>query len=201
MAWYDVTRPMREGMAVYPGDMEPAFRQEDRGKYLLSDLRMSTHSGTHVDAPSHYVRGAASVDMIPPENLIGRCRVIEVPGKGSAIDTPGNVSIGAERVLFKTWYSGEETFLEDYPGLSPGCAAALARAGAKCIGIDSPSIEPFSGDGTVHRTLLGRGIAVVEFLDLSPVGPGDYWMVALPLRLEGLDGSPCRVLLGDPWKV
>ncbi|MDH7509821.1 MAG: cyclase family protein [Methanolinea sp.] len=196
MAYHDVTRPLKEGIAVYPGDIEPSFRQEDRGRYLLSDLHLSTHTGTHIDAPSHYIRGSPTVDRIPPENLVGECRVVGVPGRQSVIDTC-DLCPGTERVLFRTWYSDEGTFREDYPGLSPRCAATLAGLGIRCAGIDSPSIEPYDGDGTVHRTLLGHGITVIEFLDLSAVGPGKYWMVALPLRLEGLDGSPCRVFLGD----
>ncbi len=196
MVYHDVTRPLKEGIAVYPGDIVPSFRQEDRGRYLLSELHLSTHSGTHIDAPSHYIRGAMTIDMIPIENLVGECTVVSVPGKESVIGTC-DLRPGTERVLFRTWYSGEDTFRDDYPGLSRQCAATLAGLGIRCVGIDSPSIEPYDGDGTVHRTLLGHGITVIEFLDLSAVEPGKYWMVALPLRLEGLDGSPCRVFLGD----
>ena len=201
MAWYDVTRPLKEGIAVYPGDLVPAFRMEERERYRISELCISSHSGTHIDAPSHYIRDGASVDQIPPANLIGQCRVISVAGRGTLINPADIAGCTGERILFRTWYSGEEAFREDYPGLSPASAEALADAGVRCVGIDSPSVEPFSGDGTVHRILLGRGITVIEFLDLSQVGPGDYGMVALPLRLEGLDGSPCRVLLRDCGEV
>ncbi|MDI9633193.1 MAG: cyclase family protein [Methanolinea sp.] len=201
MAWYDVTRPLREGIAIYPGDIEPSFHPQDRGSYVLTAMRLSTHSGTHVDAPSHYIRGAPGVDGIDPGALIGECRVVSVGGSGSLIEARDLGGATGERLLLRTWYSGEEGFREDYPGLSPACARALADAGARCIGIDSPSIEPYSGDGTVHRALLSRGVAVIEFLDLSSVRPGEYWMAALPLRLPGLDGSPCRVILRDAWEA
>lgn len=197
MAWYDVTRPLREGIAVYPGDLEPSFHTEDRGSYIITAMRLSTHSGTHVDAPSHYIRGAPGVDGIDPAALIGECRVVGVGGLESQIEARDLGGANGERILIRTWYSGEQGFREDYPGLSPACAVALAGAGVRCIGIDSPSIETFSGDGTVHRTLLSKGVAVIEFLDLSNVRPGKYWMAALPLRLSGLDGSPCRVFLRD----
>ncbi|MCQ8893326.1 MAG: cyclase family protein [Methanolinea sp.] len=198
MAWHDVTRPLGEGTPVYPGDIVPSFRQEDRGRYRISEIHLSTHSGTHIDAPSHYIAGGAAVHEIPPRVLVGEVTVLPVPGRKTEIGPWDLGGARAERLLFKTWYSGEKTFREDYPGLSLACAEALVQAGTRCVGIDSPSIEPYSGDGAVHRALLSRNTAVIEFLDLSGIAPGIYWMVALPLRLEGLDGSPCRVLLRDP---
>ncbi|MDD1716487.1 MAG: cyclase family protein, partial [Methanolinea sp.] len=105
-----------------------------------------------------------------------------------------------DRILLKTPFSKKVEFEEEYPGLSPDAAVAIADAGMLCVGIDSPSIEPFSGDGQVHRTLLSHGVVIIELLDLAAVPPGEYWMVALPLRMEGLDGSPCRVMLKEkPW--
>ncbi|MCU0631942.1 MAG: cyclase family protein [Methanolinea sp.] len=203
MSWYDVTRPLTGSVVVYPGDHVPSMVQEDRGRYLLSSLHLSTHSGTHIDAPSHYIPGGASVDAIPPGQLMGECRVIEIPGKeqviGAGLLEP---SLGGVRkILIKTRFSRETEFNEDYPGLSPDAAEAIVRAGIGCVGIDSPSIEPYSGDGSVHRTLLSRGVVIIELLDLGMVREGTFWMVALPLRLEGLDGSPCRVFLRDkePW--
>lgn len=199
MSWHDVTRPLTGRVLVYPGDHVPSMVQEDRGRYLLSSLHLSTHSGTHIDAPSHYIPGGAPVDAIPPSLLIGRCRVIEIPGRDTEIGA-GMIRPfleGVERLLIKTWFSREDAFREDYPGLSHEAARIIAEAGVGCVGIDSPSIEPYAGDGRVHRTLLSQGIAIIELLDLVCIEEGDYWMVALPLRLEGLDGSPCRVLLQD----
>jgi arylformamidase len=199
MNWYDVTRPLADGMLTYPGDIVPRVRQEDRGKYLLSCLRLGTHSGTHIDAPSHYLRGDHTVDRIAPDLLIGPCRVVLVAGRVRKIGRSDLEPLvhGAERVLIRTWFSKEHGFSEDYPGLAPDAAALLSGAGVRCIGIDSPSIEPFDGDGSVHRTLLSAGAVIIECMDLSAADPGEYWMAALPLRLEGLDGSPCRVFLRD----
>jgi len=198
-AWYDVTRPLNESVVVYPGDHVPKIVQEDHGRYLLSSLHLSTHSGTHIDAPSHYIPGAASIDVIPPDKMNGECRVIEIAGRDPEInarDLEPSLN-GMKKILLKTWYSGEEVFHEGYPGLSPDAADAIVRAGIECVGIDSPSIEPYSGDGSVHRTLLSHGVVIIELLSLGSVKEGYYWMAALPLRLEGLDGSPCRVLLRD----
>ena len=184
---------------VYPGDHVPSMVQEDKGKYLLSSIHLSTHSGTHIDAPSHYIRGGAPVDDIPPEKMIGGCRVIGIDGREPEINARVlEPALGNTRkILLKTWYSGEIGFSPDYPGLSCDAADALVNAGIECVGIDSPSIEPYDGDGSVHRALLSRGVVIIEMLSLGGVGNGDYWMVALPLRLEGLDGSPCRVFLRD----
>jgi len=197
VTWIDVTRPLTGGVVVYPGDHIPSMVQEDKGRYLLSSLHLSTHSGTHIDAPSHYIRGGAPVDAIPADQLIGVCRVVEIPDNATVIGAQllENAMEGVQKLLIKTRFSGERVFSQDYPGLSGDAAEAIVGAGIGCVGIDSPSIEPYCGDGSVHRTLLSHAVVIIELLDLSEVKPGDYRMVALPLRLEGLDGSPCRVLL------
>ncbi|KUG21389.1 MAG: cyclase family protein [Methanomicrobiaceae archaeon] len=197
MIFYDVTRELAEDVVVYPGDHVPRMHQEDCGQYLISHLSLSTHSGTHVDAPSHYLKNGLTVDCIPLSHLIGRARVLDLQHADGAIQ-PGDLAgrmEGASRLLIRTWFSGHETFEEGYPALTPAAADALAAAGIVCVGIDTPSIEGFFGDGSVHRRLLGAGIVVLELLDLSEVREGDYYMVALPLRLKGLDGSPARVVL------
>ncbi len=187
-------------MLVYPGDLPPTFRQQDMGHYLVSDLHMSTHTGTHIDAPAHYLKSGDTIDTIPLDNLIGRCRVLDVRGAGSTITAEHlrERAGGVERLLLKTSFSGTNRFTEDYPCLSVDAAQLVTRSRIRCVGIDSPSIESFHCDGAVHRELLGHGCIVIELLDLSRVTEGDYNMVALPLRLKGLDGSPARVVLSTP---
>lgn len=199
VVWYDITRPLNREVVVYPGDHVPSMVQEDRGRYLLSSLHLSSHSGTHIDAPSHYIQGGACIDAIPFEQLTGNCRIIAIPGRDTEImaGTLEPAMAGTKKILLKTWYSEEKEFHAEYPGLSPGAADAIVSAGIECVGIDSPSIEPYHGDGSVHRTLLSHGVVIIELLSLENVKVGNYWMVALPMRLEGLDGSPCRVLLRD----
>lgn len=195
--WIDVTRDLANGGVVYPGDYVPQFNQEDHGKYLLTEVAMSTHSGTHIDAPSHYLKNDMSVDKIPFSRLIGRCRVIDLSDAAGEIGA-GDLSLrpdGVSKILIKTSFSGSASFSEDYPALSPEAARVLTRLGIECVGIDSPSIESFTGTGDVHRELLGNGVVIIELLDLSAVREGYYEMIALPLRLTGLDGSPCRVVL------
>lgn len=197
MAIYDVTRPLAPGVAVYPGDIIPSMRQEDHGRYLITDLHMSSHSGTHIDAPSHYLRNDQTVDRIPLEHMIGPCRVLDLSGGARVIgadDLAGRIH-GIQKILLKTSFSGKTEFYPEYPALSPGAVPLLTGGGIHCIGIDSPSIESFQGDGSVHTGLLTKGVTIIELLDLSMVPGGEYLMVALPLRLSGIDGSPARVIL------
>ncbi|MGB9176952.1 MAG: cyclase family protein [Methanoregula sp.] len=198
MKLIDVTRPLIAGMLVYPGDVVPSFSQADHGRYLISDLHLSSHTGTHIDAPAHYLRSSDTIDTIPLDRFIGSCRVIDLSGTESttitAADLEGTLQ-GVKRLLMKTWFSGEDTFTEDYPSLGYDAACCITDYGVECVGIDSPSIESFNCDGSVHRRLLGNGCIIIELLNLSHVPAGDYEMVALPLRLAGLDGSPSRVIL------
>ena len=197
MEIFDITRPLSAETLVYPGDSKPSFKQRDEGKYLISDLHMSTHTGTHIDAPVHYLKYGATIDTIPLINLIGSCRVVDVSSAGSTI-TAGHLDGKIDtitRLLLKTSFSGHHQFVEDYPSLSFDAAHLITSKGFYCIGIDSPSIESYNCDGSVHRELLGKGCIIIELLDLSAVPEGDYDMIALPLRLEGLDGSPARVVL------
>jgi len=197
MEIFDITRPLSAETLVYPGDVKPSFRQRDAGKYLISDLHMSTHTGTHIDAPVHYLKSGETIDTIPLINLIGRCRVVDVTSAGSIInaeDLGGEID-NISRLLLKTAFSGRYQFIENYPSLSFEAAQLITGKSILCVGIDSPSIESYHCDGTVHRELLGQGCIIIELLDLSDVPEGDYDMIALPLRLEGLDGSPARVVL------
>jgi arylformamidase len=184
-------------MLVYSDDLRPAFRQHNRGKYLISDIQMSTHTGTHIDAPVHYLKSGDTIDNIPLTHLIGNCRVLDLHAAGRMI-TPDHLNGrigGVKRLLLKTSFSDIDRFVEDYPSLNLDSAMCITRNGIHCVGIDSPSIESFHSDGSVHRELLGHGCAIIELLDLSQVKGGDYKMIALPLRLRGLDGSPARVIL------
>jgi arylformamidase len=193
----DITRPLSNSTVVYPGDTPPAFIQHDQGQYLISDLCMNSHSGTHIDAPVHYLKTGDSIDTIPLSRLVGSCRVLDVSQAGREISESvieGRLG-DSSRILLKTAFSSCTTFREDYPSLTHDAAHYLIKNGVQCIGIDSFSIEAFVCDGAVHRELLGNDCIIIELLDLSTVKEGIYSMVALPLRLTGLDGSPARVIL------
>jgi len=193
----DITRPLSNTTAAYPGDAPSQFSQRDAGLYLISEIRMSSHSGTHIDAPVHYLKTGDTIDTVPLDNLVGSCRVIDVTAAGNAITAAaldGRLG-GAKRILLKTAFSRETQFREDYPHLTRDAADLLIENGVLCVGIDSFSIEASVCDGSVHRTLLGNGCIIIELLDLSAVNEGEYEMAGLPLRLAGLDGAPARVVL------
>jgi arylformamidase len=194
---FDVSRPLAPGCLVYPGDIVPQFRQQDHGQYRITDIRISSHSGTHIDAPAHYLDHGATVDQIPFSALMGWCRVIDCSGSGSEITAAdiGGKTGDTDKLLLKTTFSGKQEFSEEYPALSVEASRVLAGQGITCIGTDAPSIEGYGSSGEVHRTLLAKGMVIIELLDLTGVTEGEYWMIALPLRLQGSDGSPCRVLL------
>ncbi len=201
---YDVTVPLAAGMSTYPGDppfvLESVQRLGD-SPYELSRLALSTHTGTHVDAPSHFIPGGASVDQLPLEILLGKARVVELLVR----ETVGRVDLEALdlrddlRVLLKTRMSGQllkPGYHQDHVHLSEDAALYLAQAGIKLVGIDYLSVDRFgSTDFPAHRALLGAGVIVLEGLDLSEVEPGEYEMACLPLRIAGADGAPARVVL------
>jgi arylformamidase len=195
----DITRPLSEDILIYPGDIPPVFRQEEHGNYLITGLHLSTHTGTHIDAPVHYLKTGDTIDTIPLSHVMGMCRVLDVTGAGTSITAnhlKGRVD-GIERLLLKTSFSDTDRFEENYPSLTADAARLITGCNMKCVGIDSPSIESYECDGIVHQELLIRGCIIIELLDLSNVEEGDYTLVALPLRFTGLDGSPARVILID----
>ena len=195
----DITRPLSEGILTYPGDIPPVFRKVDNGTYRITCLHLSTHTGTHIDAPVHYLKTGDTIDTIPLSHVMGRCRVLDVTRAGTSITSDylkGRLD-GIDRLLLKTSFSNTDRFEENYPSLTADAARLITGCGMKCVGIDSPSIESYECDGTVHRELLSRGCIIIELLDLSKVEEGNYTLVALPLRFNGLDGSPARVVLLD----
>jgi arylformamidase len=169
--------------------------------YNLARLTLGTQTGTHVDAPCHFLADGASVDQLPLEILMGKTRVVEVLARDrirredlEALDLRDDI-----RVLLKTRMSGQmrqSGFQQDYVYVSSDGASYLAQAGIKLVGIDYLSIERYgTSDYAAHHALLQAGVIVVEGLDLSEVAPGEYDMTCLPLRIAGADGAPARVIL------
>jgi arylformamidase len=196
----DVSVPVQPGMITYPGD--PVVRMERFSSLAagaavnLTRLDFGTHSGTHVDAPVHFIQGAPASEALPLDALIGTARVVDLTGvDGQWIDAAALEHVAlSERVLLKTRSSdlwSRDAFAEDFVSLNGDGARALVRAGARLVGIDYLSI----GDEAAHLALLAAGVVVVEGLDLRAVDPGDYQLVCAPLRLVGSDGAPARVLL------
>jgi arylformamidase len=205
---HDISLAITPGTVVYPGNpgvSVTAHQAIARGDSAnVSAVSFGSHTGTHVDAPKHFDDAASGVDEISVERLIGPASVIEFDDTVRSI---GRVELeraglrGAKRVLFKTRNSRllyERDFSSDYTFLAPEGAALLVGLGVDLVGIDYLSIEQFkSGHHRTHLILLGRGIVIVEGLDLSAVAPGEYELLCLPLRLVGLDGAPARAVLRE----
>jgi arylformamidase len=201
---HDVTVPLTPGMPTYPGDppfeIEP-LRTLAGDRYRLSRLRLSTHVGTHVDAPAHFIEGGATVDQLPLEILLGKTRVVAL-GSRERVERADLAALDLRddlRVLLKTRMSGQILrggYQEDHLYVTVDAAHYLAQAGIKLVGFDYLSIDRAgSADFPAHQALLGAGVVVVEGLDLSEVEPGEYDMACLPLRVAEGDAAPARVVL------
>lgn len=189
---FDISRPIGESTPVWPGDVPFSWRATgapgDAPEVGSTCFTMSAHLGSHADAPSHVVRGGRTIGAMPLELFVGPARVVELPGRGEiGADALPRAALGVARVLLKT---GGRVFL------APLAALRLVERGAILVGTDALSIDPDDAeDLPAHRTLLSRGVALLENLDLSGVAPGDYTLVAAPLAFEDLDASPVRAFL------
>lgn len=205
--WMDVSVPLRTGLVHWPGDPEPTFElisEIERGSEANVTLcRMTAHTGTHMDAPAHFLPGREGIDHFPLETGIGPVRVVSMPSECDSIgreQLEGLHIDAGTRVILKTrnsskpWFNAE--FDPRFVALNASGAEFLAAKGVSLLGVDYLSVGRFQADGAqTHRILLGAGIWVVEGLNLVDVEDGEYDLVCLPLRIEGADGSPARVVL------
>ena len=210
MTFYDVTVPLSNELPTYPGDpglQIGDWRALSKGDSAnVSVVNFGAHTGTHVDAPAHFIEGAAKIETLTLDSLIGECVVVEVPEDYLVVDeefVAGHVAPGTERVLFKTrnsafWNESPPQFHSDFTHLNTEAATWLANQGAKLVGIDYLSIEKFKSPGhPTHLALLTKGVVIVEGLNLTDVPAGKYELMCLPLRLRSPlgDGAPARVVL------
>ena len=207
MQIYDVSVPIRPGMPVYEGDpgveIKPWSALAKGNSANVSVLQFGAHTGTHVDAPAHFIEGARRIDALSLDTLIGPARVVRVSDEVEEIglDLISGVDLrGIERVLFHTRNSSfwSEGFRKDFTHLGAAAAQALVDAGIKLVGTDYLSIEKFhSGDHRTHLTLLANNVVIVEGLNLADVPAGDYELICLPLKIAGGsgDGAPARAVL------
>ncbi|MBI4296697.1 MAG: cyclase family protein [Chloroflexi bacterium] len=205
--WIDVSVPIRNAMVHWPSDPAVSIKRvSDVAKgdsHTLSEVRFGSHTGTHMDAPAHFLAKGSGIDKIPLETSVGRARVIEIKDKDSIkpSELVSHRLRRGERILFKTHNSSfawqTNKFVEDFVYLSKEAADFLVARGVVLVGIDYLSVGSFKrGDGTrVHQMLLSNNIILIEGLNLSQVNPGKYELVCLPLRLEAGDGAPARAIL------
>ncbi len=204
--WIDASLSLVNGMAYWPGN--PPFRTQrvkdlKRGDHSnVSLLSLGSHTGTHMDAPVHFLKGGKGIDAMPYEASNGPARVLWIPGRGeiSADALERHRIRRGERLLLKTANSTRlakrRRFTKDFVHLSTQACELLARRGVRCVGVDYLSVGGYhTNGGEVHRLLLGAGIWIIEGLDLSRVSSGRHELACLPLKIAGGDGAPARALL------
>ena len=201
MELIDISVPVRPGMHVWEGD--PPFRIDQVATvagdgYNATRLDLGTHTGTHIDAPLHFVDGGATVDSIRLETLVGPCHVVDATAVERQLDAAAVAGLGlppvTERLLFKTRNGAlwdRESFASDWVAFTGDGAEALLALDVRLAGIDYLTI----GDEDAHHVLLGAGVVPLEGLDLRDVEPGPYTLFCLPLKVVGTEGAPARALL------
>jgi arylformamidase len=201
---FDISVPLAAGLPSWPGDpclqVEPVLLLEKGDGARVSRITLSDHSGTHLDTPAHMLENGSTLDDIPLALLMGRALVADLRGCAEIglRELEGLPLAGEERLLLRTDNSllwAKPDFCPDFVALTAEGAEYLLSKGIRLVGIDYLSIESFHGDGTVHRTLLGKGAVILEGLDLADVPAGLYELVCLPLRIAGGAGAPARALL------
>ena len=203
--WIDVSLPIHSGMPVWPGDrpvlVEQTMSLERGDLFNLTECRFTAHTGTHLDAPRHFLPTGAGIDALPLEAVLGPARVVRIhdPVAVRPAELPPYLQPG-DRILFQTNNSFNDRYLhrfvEDFVYISSEAAAVLAAAAVQTVGIDYLSVGGFHHDLVeTHLILLSAGIWIIEGLDLSAVEPGDYELACLPLKLVGADGAPARAAL------
>ena len=207
MRTYDITLTITPEMIVWPGD-PPVNMQRIRSitsgdSSNVTKISMSCHTGTHVDAPDHFMNNGKTVESLSLDLLVGRAYVLNLPDVNlitASVLMDAEIPPRTRRLLFKTrnsdnWANGNKQFQTDFVGLSVDAAELLVDRNVKLVGIDYLSIAPYKQGKPVHTILLDAGVVVIEGLDLSRVSQGRYTLHCLPLKLGGAEGAPTRAIL------
>ncbi|MET3117976.1 arylformamidase [Undibacterium sp. GrIS 1.8] len=200
---WDISPALQSGMPVWPGDTaykaESTWQIEAGCPVKVSKISMSTHTGAHCDAPSHYDAAGKAIDQVDLTTYIGACRVIHCIGRQRV--EPEHIAAQLAgtppRVLLRTYFAAPQTEWDDhFPYIAPATIDLLASHGVRLIGIDTPSLDPQdSKTMDCHLTVKKHQMAILEGIVLDAVSAGDYELIALPLKLAGLDASPVRAIL------
>ena len=201
----DITRPVTKNLISWPGRLPPEHHWDKsiaQGDHCNASFwKMSAHSGTHMDAPLHFIEGGRAIDQIPPDVFIGVCTVIDLPAMNCSVmdDALASQFRGEKRLLIRTHHSdaGSEVIYQPHDALLTSEAASiLIDGGLMLIGTDRLSVDDSRGaDYALHHLLLKASCVIVEGLHLAKVTPGRYSLIAAPLRLTGKEASPVRALL------
>ena len=201
---WDISQPLRPDLPVWPGDTAfqsaPKWTYGDDSPVTVSAFTASTHTGAHADAPLHYDPNGKPIDLVSLDAYLGPCLLIDGRDCGALIEpdfVEAHVPEGTERVLFRTYAAFPHgAWTSDFTAVHPASITALATLGVRLIGLDSPSLDPQdSKTMDAHMAVLHTDMRVLEGLVLDEPPPGVYELIALPLRLAGLDASPVRAVL------
>lgn len=209
MTFIDISLPIGPDLLTWPGNPEvtvtPFQRIADGDASNVSELRIGTHSGTHVDPPVHFVEGGAGIDRVALDVLVGECVVVDARGRQGELTAEDMEALAipadAERVLLRTdnsdlWRRLPVEFPQGYVCVGPDAARWVVAHGIRLIGIDFLGIERQGSSGhPTHHELLSHGVVIVEGLDLGMADPGPYRLTVLPLRIVDGDGGPARAVL------
>ncbi|HEY1447399.1 MAG TPA: arylformamidase [Caulobacteraceae bacterium] len=203
---WDISQTLHPDLPVWPGDTTFShgrrWSQGQGSPVTVSHFETTVHAGTHADAPLHYSQTGASAAEVPLEAYVGRCRVVDARGEGPSISArfiERALPAPPPRVLFRTYERfPHEAWRGDFTSFRADAIRALAALGVRLVGLDSPSLDPQdSKTMDAHRAVLAADMRVLEGLVLDSVPPGDYELIALPLKLAGLDASPVRAVLRE----
>jgi len=209
MKTYDITLTIRPSMPVWPGDPEVQLDRvskiEDGANANVSHVAFSAHTGTHVDAPYHFLGDSPiTVDLLPLSILTGRVYVLHIGDEVDLITASlleqMDIPQHCRRLLFRTrnsklWAEGNQSFQTDFVGLDTTAATFVINRGIQLVGIDYLSIAPYKKSRPTHEILLKAGVVILEGANLSEVPGGRYTLYCLPLKLGGADGAPTRAIL------
>ncbi len=208
MEIFDISLTISKNLPTWPGDpaviVERVQKLEEGANANVSQIKMGVHTGTHVDAPLHFLPGGSTVDQMPLDILVGPVEVVQLPDSVQVIDRSAleqaGIPDGAERILFKTrnsayWADGVTAFQTDFVGIDASGSEFLVERGVRLVGIDYLSISPYHRSKPTHEILLGAGMVIIEGIDLSGVSAGRYTLFCLPLKLGGAEGAPARAIL------
>ncbi len=205
----DISVAISPSLPVWPGDPRISIglaSSLERGDPAnVSRLEIGTHTGTHLDAPWHFIPSGVREDQLPLDILIGPCWVADLTALDRQIEAAdlaaADIPPGTRRLLLKTrnsdlWNTHPDTFVSEFIAVTPNAARWIVEHDIRLVGIDYLSIEPFdSPNAETHHILLGAGVIPVETLDLRGVAAGPYTLLCLPLKIAGADGAPCRAVL------
>ena len=206
--FWDVTIPMSGDMPCWPGDPVPEIEKiksmENGDSCQITKINTPVHVGTHIDAPMHFIEGGRDISSIPMDIFIGPVYVAELMDHDriSAKDLiEAKIPEGVTRLLLKTknsklWQNLKHSFHKNYVAITPDAAQWIVDQNTQLIGIDYLSIELYGEmDHQTHKILLGKDVVVIEGLDLNEINDGYYELLCLPIKIEGSDGAPARIIL------